>query len=182
MKNIAWILLACCMIGACSASRKGKKVKEKIPDISGTWYQNGDTNVACYIVQNQVSLVFLSGKQTSSGHFKSSYEVFAKDWNTNAILSTNHKTLKWPDREWIKGKFAYPNISGTWYENGDAAKRITITQKGTKLVMDNGMQKLNGYFYTTNAVYSLENNNYGTYSPLNNSITWGNKVWTRTSR
>jgi hypothetical protein len=103
----------------------------------------------------------------------------AKDWNANAILSTDHQTLNWKDRKWVKTSFRYPDISGTWYEGGDAAKRITIAQNGTKLVMDNGSQKLNGYFYTTNALYIIENNNYATYSPQKNSITWGSKSWVR---
>jgi hypothetical protein len=182
MKNIVWILIAFAALAACSSGKKVKKTNEKMADIAGTWYQNGDSNVVCYIVQNQESLVFLSGKETSTGNFKSSYEVFAKDWNANAILSSDHKTLKWPDRTWIKGSFKYPNISGSWFENGEASKHITITQKETKLVMDNGAQKLNAYFYTTNGIYSLENNNYGTYSPLNNTISWGNKVWMRTGK
>lgn len=182
MKQFLLIVVFASALAACSSSRGGKNIKEKIPDIAGTWYQNGDTNVVCYIVQNQESLVFLSGTQTSAGHFRKSYEVFAKDWNTNAILSSNHQTLKWADRTWTKGTFKYPTISGVWYENGELSKRINITQKQTKLVMDNGVQKLNGYFYTTNAIYSVENNNYGTYSPLTNTITWGNKNWTRTGK
>jgi hypothetical protein len=182
MRILAGILLMVSVLVSCSSARKVKNIKEKMPDIAGTWFQNGDTSLACYIVQNQESLVFLSGKETSNGHFKSSFEVFAKDWNANAILSSDRSTLSWADRKWIKGTFRYPNIAGIWYENGEAGKKITITQKQTKLVMDNGTQQLNGYFYTTNAIYSVENNNYGTFSPLNNTITWGNKTWTRTGK
>jgi hypothetical protein len=130
-------------------------------------------------VQNERDVVFLSGKETSSGFFKSSIEVFAKEWNRNAILSADGKTLKWADRTWTKVEFPYPDISGLWYEDGDASKQVTITQKMTKLVMSNGSQQLNGYFYTTNGIYSVENNNYGTYSPSNNTISWGAKTWTR---
>jgi hypothetical protein len=181
MKNIFWFLLVISLVTACS-SRKASvgKIKEEIPDIAGTWYENGDSSLACYVVQNETSLVFLSGKQTSNGNLKSSYEVFAKDWNANAILSTDHQTLSWKDRKWVKTTFRYPDISGNWYEDGDASKKIIITQNGTKMVMDNGSQKLNGYFYTTNALYVLENNNYAIYSPQKNSITWGSKSWVRT--
>lgn len=180
MRILTGVLLIISVLAACSSPRSAKNIKEKMPDIAGTWFQNGDSMTACYIVQNEESLVFLSGNQTSAGHFKSSYEVFAKDWNANAILSADGSTLSWADRKWIKGTFRYPNISGVWYEDGDANKQINITQKQTKLVMDNGSQKLNGYFYTTNGIYSLENNNYGTYSPNKNTITWGSKVWMRT--
>jgi hypothetical protein len=181
MKKILCLLLVASIITACTSRKASiKNIKEEIPDIAGTWYQNGDSSVVCYIVQNEASLVFLSGNQTSNGNFKSSYEVFAKDWNANAILSTDHQTLSWKDRKWIKTTFRYPDISGTWYEGGDAAKKITITQNETRLVMDNGSQKLNGYFYTTNALYVLENNNYATYSPQKISITWGSKSWVRT--
>jgi hypothetical protein len=184
MTRIICFLLLVSAITACASSRqaRAKNIKEEIPDIAGTWYQDGDSNVACYIVQNKESLVFLSGKQTSDGHFKSSYEVFAKDWNSNAILSSDQQTLKWKDRTWVKATFLYPDISGTWYENGEAAKQITIVQNGTKLVMDNGSQKLNGYFYTTNGLYVMENNNYATYSPKNNTLSWGSKLWLRSPK
>lgn len=181
MRILTGILLMAFVAMSCSSSKKGKNINEKMPDISGTWFHNGDTSVPCYIVQNQESLVFLAGAQTSNGHFKSSFEVFAKDWNANAILSADKTTLAWADRKWIKGSFKYPFVSGVWYEDGDANKKITITQKKTKLVMDNGSQKLNAYFYTTNAIYSLENNNYGTYSPNTGSIKWGTKLWKRTT-
>jgi hypothetical protein len=175
------LLLLFCLIGSTTlfAQKKGKAGNEKIPDIAGTWFQDGDSSVACYIVQNKQTIVFLNGKETSNGYFRSSYEVIATDWNANAILSANEKTLSWGDRKWNKGTFSYPDISGVWYENGEAGKKITITQKGTKLVMNNGNTKLEGYFYTTNAIYSLANNNYGTYSPLTKTITWGSKKWMR---
>lgn len=176
------LLLIAGIAASCGTARKApKNIDEKIPDIAGTWLQGGDTSVACYIVQNKESLVFLSGKETSSGYFKSSYEVFAKEWNANAILSNDHTTLSWRDRKWVKASFSYPDISGIWYENGETAKRINVIQNGTKLVMDNGAQQLNGYFYTTNGLYVLENNAYATYSPKNKTITWGSKVWVRTA-
>jgi hypothetical protein len=182
MKRSFWILTAVFTLTACSARRKGRTGNEKVPEIFGTWYENGNKELPCFIVQNDRDIVFLSGKETSNGYFKSSIEVFAKEWNRNAILSNDGKTLKWADRKWTKGEFSYPDITGVWYENGESAKQITITQKQSMLVMDNGSQKLNGYFYTTNGIYSLENNNYGTYSPVNKTITWGSKIWTRSVR
>jgi hypothetical protein len=182
MKRSIAFVFACIAIMGCTAGKKGKIGNEKVPDIAGTWYQDDKKDAPCYIVQNERDLVFLSGKETSNGYFKTSVEVFAKDWNRNAILSANHQTLRWADRTWTKGTYPYPNIAGTWYENGDAAKQINISQNETKLVMDNGSQKLNAYFYTTNAIYSLENNNYGTYDPAKSIITWGNKFWTKTAK
>jgi len=179
MRRFFAIVVTCACLVACTTSKKGKIGSEKVPEIAGTWYENDKKEAPCYIVQNDRDLVFLSGKETSNGFFKSSVEVLAKDWGRNAILSSDHQTLKWADRTWTKATFPYPNISGTWYENGETAKQINITQNNTKLVMDNGSQKLNGYFYTTNAIYSLENNNYGTYNPKKGTITWGTKVWMR---
>jgi hypothetical protein len=179
MKHITWIAIVSITLFACSSSRKGRTGNEKIPEIAGTWYENGNKELPCYIVQNGRDIVFLSGKETSGGFFKNSAEVFAKEWNRNAYLSSNSKTLRWADRTWKKGEFSYPNIAGTWYENGEASKQIIITQKKNKLVMDNGTQKLNGYFYTTNGIYSVENNNYGTYTSSNSTITWGGKAWVR---
>ena len=179
MKKLFAISIACISILACSPGKKGKIISEKVPEIAGTWYENDKKEAPCYIVQNDRDLVFLSGKETSNGFFKSSLEIFASAWGRNAILSADHQTLKWADRTWTKTTFPYPDISGNWYENGEAAKQITITQTNTKLLMDNGSQKLTGYFYTTNAIYSLENNNYGTYNPIKGTITWGNKVWLR---
>jgi hypothetical protein len=179
MKKLISIVCVCVAIAGCTASKKGKTGNEKVPDIAGTWYQDEKKDAPCYIVQNERDLVFLSGKESSTGHFKNSIEVFAKDWNRNAMLSANHQTLRWADRTWTKGTFTYPNISGVWYEDGDPVKQINIIQTETKLVMDNGSQKLNGYFYTTNAIYSLENNNYGIYDPAKSIIKWGGKTWMR---
>lgn len=179
MKKLIFFVILTMSLVACSSRRQAHTGGEQVVEIAGTWFLDGNKELPCYIVQNGRDLVFLSGKETSNGHFKSSMEVFAKDWNRNAILSADLQTLKWADRSWVKGTFQYPEISGTWYENGDPNKQVTITQSGTKLVMDNGTQKLNGYFYTTNAIYSLENNNYATYSPATNTISWGQKVWMR---
>lgn len=179
MKQFTWIAIISFILFSCSSHRKGKTGNEKVPEIAGTWYENNNKELPCYIVQNERDIVFLSGKETSTGYFKNSSEVFAKEWNRNAILSNDKKTLRWADRTWAKGEFSYPNIAGVWYENGEATKQITITQKKTKLVMDNGSQKLTGYFYTTNGIYSMQNNNYGTYVPASNTITWGSKTWMR---
>jgi len=180
MKKIALLLMITAVVAACSSSNNPKTSGEKIPEIAGTWYHNGDTSLPCYIVQNQESLVFMAGGTTSSGSLRSSFTVFAKEWNANGVLSSDKSTITWADRKWVRATFHYPSISGVWYEDGEAAKKITITQRFTKLVMDNGIQKLHGYFYTTNAIYSLENNNYGVYNPLKRTLTWGNKVWVRT--
>lgn len=179
MMKFTWIILVTFILVSCSANRKGRTGNEKIPEIYGTWYENGNKELPCFIVQNDRDIVFLSGKETSSGFFKSSAELFAKEWNRNAYLSSDKKTISWADRKWTKGEFSYANIAGVWYEDGDAKKQITITQKKDKLVMDNGSQKLDGYFYTTNGIYSIANNNYGTYSSANNTITWGSKTWSR---
>ncbi len=179
MKKLIAILIVGAAITGCTTMKKGKIGDEKVPDIAGTWYEDDKKDAPCYIVQNDRDLVFLSGKETSNGYFKNSIEVFAKDWNRNAMLSANHQTLRWADRTWTKSVFPYPNISGVWYEEGDVAKQINIIQTETRLVMDNGSQKLNGYFYTTNAIYSLENNNYGTYDPAKAIIKWGSKTWMR---
>lgn len=183
MKQLSRVFIIALLAAACASGRKGKvSSTEKMPDIAGTWYHNGDTTLPCYIVQNKESLVLMAGGQTSSAVLRSSYEIFAKEWNANAILSADHTTLKWPDRKWVKGTFRYPDISGAWYENGELGKKITITQNATKLVMDNGVQVLHGYFYTTNAIYSMENNNYASYNPNDNTITWGEKKWRRTGK
>ncbi|HEX6913955.1 MAG TPA: hypothetical protein VF145_01855 [Chitinophagaceae bacterium] len=176
------VLAVVCSLLACSSSRIPRTANEQIPDIAGTWYQDGNMEKPCYIVQNGRDLVFLSGTESSNGHFKSSMEVFASGWNRNGILANDLRTIQWSDRRWVKGNFLFPDVSGIWYEAGDVNKRIVITQDKTRLVMDNGSRKLNAYFYATNAVYCLENNNYAVYSPDKKTLTWGNTVWTRDTK
>lgn len=177
MRKFLPIVIACVCLLGCTAARKGKIGNEKIPEIYGTWYQDGNKDLPCFIVQNGRDLVFMSGKETSNGHFRNSFEVLAKDWNRNAILSQDLQTLRWADRRWIRGSFVSPEISGTWIETGNPGSQITIKQDKQKFVIEKGTEKLNGYFYTTNGFYVMESNSYGIYSPSNKTLSWGNQTW-----
>lgn len=181
MRKLLPIFIASLCLLSCTAARKGKAGNEKIPEIYGTWYQDGNKDRPCFIVQNGRDLVFMSGKETSNGHFRNSYEVLAKDWNRNAILSQDLQTLRWADRKWIRGSFVSPEISGTWVQTADPKTEITITQDKEKLVIAKASEKLSAYFYTTNGFYVLESNSYGIYFPSNKTISWDNKTWSRKS-
>jgi hypothetical protein len=179
MRKLLPILIASLSLLACTTARKGKVGNEKIPDIYGTWYQDGNKDRPCFIVQNGRDLVFMSGNETSGGHFRNSFEVLARDWNRNAILSQDLQILRWADRKWTRGSFVSPDISGAWIEADGSRSEITITQDKEKLVIASGAEKLSAYFYTTNGFYVLERNSYGTYSPSNKTISWDNKTWSR---
>lgn len=172
-------MTAAFLLAACSTARRGKVGDEKIPEIYGTWYQDGKKEAPCFIVQNGRDLVFMSGKETSNGYFRNSVEVMATDWNRNAILSNDLQHLRFADRTWTRGSFTYPDLSGHWYADGDSSRSVSITQVKDKLVIQQGTEKLNAYFYTTNGLYLLEKNSYGVFAPAQNTLTWGNKTWHR---
>ena len=42
MKNLLWIIITSFIFLACSSSKKGNVGNEKVPDVAGTWYENGN--------------------------------------------------------------------------------------------------------------------------------------------
>ncbi len=183
MKKLGAIIAVCfALLTVISCSRHNvATTKEKIPFIAGSWLEDGDTGKPIFIVQKEVDLIFLKGKQTSTGYFKNSYRIVLKEWNTTAILSEDANTISWKDVKWNKTTFRNSDISGDWYENSDSKKKISITQDNNVLVLDNGTSKVDAYFYTTNGIYSPTWNRYATYNPGTKTLTWGNTSWVRTA-
>lgn len=180
MKYIHHLLFAAFIIVAISCGRHNvAATKEKIPFIAGTWFENGDTSLGRFIVQNQTDVIFMRYNQTSTGYFQNSYRIVLKDWNTSVVLSDDEKTIKWNDRTWTKGTFSYSDISGDWFENAEAKKKIYISQDGARLTFDNGNSKADAYFYATNAIYSPTWNKYATYNPQTKTLVWGQASWFR---
>jgi hypothetical protein len=147
-------------------------------DISGTWYQNGNSSAPAYIIQNGANLTIFVGSNSSTASFTSSSQVYAATWKAYATVSSDGNTIKWTDQTWTRADFSYPSIAGSWTVNGST---ITITQNGRYLefIMPNGRSK--GYFYAANAIYASDWNTYASYDPNTKSLKWTNQTWTASS-
>jgi len=78
------------------------------PDISGTWYQNGDASQVCTINQNGQSLTFQIAANSSQGYFSSTSVVYASDWNAEATLSSQNQILTWSNQTWTRNPATQP--------------------------------------------------------------------------
>ncbi|MBN8721070.1 MAG: hypothetical protein J0H85_16595 [Sediminibacterium magnilacihabitans] len=148
---------------------------QNYPDLSGTWYQNGNSNYPAYIIQNGQNLTFIFSNTTSTVTFTSVNQVYANTWKAAANISADGNTLTWSDQTWTRAVINYPNIAGTWYVNGSP---VTITQNGKMLEFTMAGGKSKGYFYSTQGIYATEWNTYATYDAGTQSLKWNNQTWT----
>src|SRR5258705_3244662 len=80
-------------------------LKAQYPDLSGTWYQNGNSNSPAYIIQNGQYLTLIVGNNSSTGTFTSTGQVYATTWNTYATISADRNTLAWSNQTWARANF-----------------------------------------------------------------------------
>ncbi|MFN8354312.1 MAG: hypothetical protein U0Y10_07700 [Spirosomataceae bacterium] len=158
-------------------------VVDTIPNIAGTWYQNGNQSVVCTISQNGAYLGFRYGNYTSTGYFYSRYQFVAKEWNTQGVLSSDQGTLVWSDQIWTR----YPtkpafDLTGTWYQQGTSTASCQIQQNGLYLqfTLAQNQTKSGGYLIGNNALYAIQWQAQASVSADGQIITWNNQVWTRT--
>src|SRR5688572_16846004 len=99
-----------------------KGITQTYPDISGTWSIDGYPAATVQITQNGQYLTFTTANGSSNGYFASQHVLHATDWKTNATLSQDLKSIQWDNQKWVRTQAGsvYPDLSGTWYINGDA--------------------------------------------------------------
>jgi len=153
------------------------------PNIAGTWYQNGDPSQPCYVQQNGQYLSFQVGQNQSQGYFTSDRELYASSWNAAATLSNDYGTISWGNQNWTKsvttGNTRYPNIAGTWYQNGVASQVASINQNGQNLSFSLGTYSSQGYFTSVQEIFASDWNTTASLSADGSTLTWGNQSWTR---
>jgi len=152
------------------------------PDISGTWYINGDQNQVVTITQNGANLYFASSQYSSNARFVDDRKVYADAWNAYGQISNDLKTITWDNQVWNKQSGQAQNnldLSGDWYVNGDAGQIAIITQNGNQLTFSSGGSYSAGSFYGSNQVYANDWNAYGNITDNGNTISWGNQYWNK---
>lgn len=154
---------------------------QTLPDISGTWYSNGVVTAPARISQNGNKLAFSYNQSNSTGYFTGPNQIFAIDWNTSAVIEPDGKTITWNNQVWKREpvQLNYPDISGTWYMNGDANIPCQIAQNGTSLSFSFSNGHSDGYYYESNKIYAKDWNAYAELSADHTSIKWNDQTWTR---
>jgi hypothetical protein len=150
---------------------------QNYPDLSGTWYQSGNSTYPLYIIQNGQYLSLIVGNNSSTASFTSASQLYANTWKTSAQISADRNTLTWSNQTWSRANISYPQIAGTWYVSGSP---ITVTQNGKyiEVVMASGRSK--GYFYSANGIYATDWNAYATFDAATKTLKWDNQSWTMT--
>jgi hypothetical protein len=154
-------------------------ISQSYPDISGTWYAKGIASAPASITQNGNQLNFSYNQSNSSGYFSGNNQIFAKEWNAAATIEADGQTITWNNQVWKRNAIIVPNITGSWYANGDPNQAATVTQDGFNVSISFNSNNSSGYFYETNKLFIKEWNAYGEVSTDANSISWNNQSWTR---
>lgn len=147
--------------------------------LSGTWYVNGKADQRATISQNGNNLAFTINGSNSSGYFTNNYTVYAKEWNTQAVVTTNAQAILWNNQLWTKSPYSgYPSIHGSWSVNGQAA--YTIEQDNIFFFINSQGKKIAGYFTGPTSILVPEwSNTTANISANGGQLTWSNQVWTK---
>ncbi len=147
--------------------------------LSGTWYVNGKADQRATISQNGNNLAFAINGSNSTDYFTNNYTVYAKEWNTQAVLTTNAQAILWNNQLWTKSPYSgYPSIHGSWSVNGQAA--YTIEQDNIFFFINSQGKKIAGYFTGPTSILVPEWSNATANIGGNGSqLTWSNQVWAK---
>jgi hypothetical protein len=144
---------------------------QNYPDLSGTWYQNGNSSSPAYIIQNGQYLSFVFSNTSTTASFTSANQVYATQWKTYASISADGNTLTWSNQTWTRANLNYPNIAGTWY-----VKRLThnCNPKRKEPGVHHGQWQVErDISMLTNAIYASDWNTYAAYDPNTRSSEMG---------
>ncbi|MBA4853832.1 hypothetical protein [Emticicia sp. BO119] len=172
MKTFRWFL---CVAGLISSQLTLAQTS-----LSGNWYINGKADQRASISQNGNNIVFAISGASSNGYFTNNYSIYAKEWNTAAVLTTDGQAILWNNQLWTRSPFSgFPNISGSWSVNGQGA--YTIEQDNIFFFINYQGKKIAGYFTGTASVLVPEwSNATANISGNGSQLNWSNQVWTKT--
>jgi hypothetical protein len=137
------LLLLACAVPAWAKSRDEGGWR-RTPDLNGTWYLNGDENSPCRITQrgpgNRALFINENGDR-ARGTVRGD-RIWVPDWDNgrggsglagrvrgNRIDWANGSTWTRGRRDNDFGRNRVPNLSGTWYLNGDGDSPCRIIQR-----------------------------------------------------
>lgn len=158
----------------------------------GTWCAQGDpskqTSIAASGGGSFINLTN-EGGNTSMGRLKGSNQIEAPQWNfVVGTLSPNGSQINWSNGTmWARcrtggssGPGNTPELSGTWFANGDHSKRCSIQQRGDSLdVRNEGGQSASGSFDHRHRITTNWNGKVieGRISQHGHRIDWSNGTY-----
>ena len=172
MKTTFWFI---CLIGTMSLHTSFAQTS-----LAGTWYINGRADQTASITQNGNNFLFAINGSSSNGYFSNSYTLYAKEWNTSALLTTNAQAILWSNQLWTKSPYSgYPSIHGNWSVDGQGA--YSIEQDNLFFYINFQGKKVAGYFTGPTSILVPEwSNATANLSANGGQLTWSNQTWTKT--
>lgn len=154
--------------------------------ITGTW--NGTVFQGTYVTQDSTGRLVGSGTQTLnldangglSGPWQSSE---GRSGTFTLVRSTAAPEASPVQPNPVSAIVNYPDISGVWYREGDAARPASIDQSGGTLTLTNEAgAHSRAYFSAVNVLVAQEWSNLaGNLASGNTRINWANgSIWLRT--
>jgi hypothetical protein len=127
---------------AFAACERARAQRGRVPDISGTWYMNGDRGAPCEIIQRRPNgrALFINEKGSRALGVIRGDRVFIPDWGDEGRGQEGR--LRGDRIEWPGGSFwsrGVPDLSGTWYLDGDRDKpcKVLVDRTGEKALFIN---------------------------------------------
>jgi hypothetical protein len=123
-------IIATALLAALAAP--GPALAQRVPDLSGVWYLNGNRDAPCKIIQRRPDgrAVFINEKGSRADGVVRGDRVLIPDWgNEDEPLQGRVRAgrIVWPDGSfWARG---VPDLSGTWFLNGDRRSPCKIIQR-----------------------------------------------------
>ena len=162
----------------------------------GTWCAQGDPSKQASIATGQGMFLTLTNEtgSTSYGHLQAPGQIIAPEWQfVVGRLSPDGSQINWSNGSmwarcpsggaWPGWPGHFPQLTGTWFANGDRSRRCSISQQQGSLNLQNEMgQTANGSFVrkrdiTTNWNGTVIN---GHLSRDGNRVDWSNGTyWVR---
>ena len=190
----AWLaLLAGCAVATQSSPSYGP---QDVAAFLGTWCAQGNPSKQASIATGQGIFLTLTNEtgSTSYGHLQAPGRIIAPQWDfVVGRLSPDGSQINWSNGSmwahcpgggaWPGRPGYFPQLTGTWFANGDRSRRCSISQRQGSLSLQNEVgQTANGSFVrrrdiTTNWNGTVIN---GQLSRDGNRIDWSNGTyWVR---
>jgi hypothetical protein len=167
---IAILAIAAAVVAISPAAHAGT-----LPDITGTWYAQGDHSKRCHIEQTGTSVTLRNEiGQRASGTFTDP-STLSTEWPMSTIsdmgpkqritghISNDLTEIRWSNNTfWTRpgssvpgGGGLYPVLSGTWLMGGDPSKVCHIAQTGDTLTLTNEIgQRATGTFSDATTIHT----------------------------
>ena len=192
-----FVLGALLALLACSAFARQSSAPYGLQDVAaflGTWCAQGDPSKQASIATGNTGVFLTLTNETGStsyGHLQAPDQIIAPEWQfVVGRLSPDGSQINWSNGTmwarcpsggaWPGWPGYVPQLTGTWFANGDRSRRCTISQQQGSLSLQNEVgQTANGSFVrrrdiTTNWNGTVIN---GRVSRDGDRIDWSNGTY-----